>query len=559
MPKKKRLRTLIYVVLGIVLVLLLGASLLGLYLDKRIIALLKEKVSTGSNGEYTLAIDDLSIHLLAHSVTIKNFIVAPTDKSRLPDKAQYVFKAASLRVSGFSIMSFVRNKDLELGSIECDEPQISIFQGRKRFPQHKDPEAASFSLFALISPQLNSLSIERIDILKSKFNIYRDGTDTLSLMSARESSISIHKLSVNQKTDAAKRLFFAEKFEVVMNSFSYRPREGLYTLYGQRFYASYLDSLVTVDSFQLIPNYPKKEFGKAAGRQISRVELVSPKISFKSIDVKLFLEQNWLVAGSLEIAGGDVNVYRDNNVPLKPITRPSLQAMIRDIPFFISIGTVSLKDARVVSESLAEGAPGTGIMTLDQLNGTITGLQNDSTLYNDSSRIKLSLDAVFMQQGKFHTECVFPLNTREELCYCSGGLSPIDMQILNPLISRSKGLTITSGKVDFMKFSFTARNNYSSGTMTLAYHDLTADVKAKKDEKEYKTALKNFIANKLILRNSNPGADGKLRVVEIRAEKNTYRYFPFLFMQSLLNGITASIEGEQKSRFLRRTRLLDKK
>ncbi|MCW3072519.1 MAG: hypothetical protein JWO44_2409 [Bacteroidetes bacterium] len=560
MPKKKRLRTLIYVVLGIILLVLLGASLLGLYLDKRIVTLLKEKVSTGSNGEYALSVDDLSIHLLAHSVTVKNLIIAPTGKSNPTEKATYVFKAAVLRISGFSVMSYMKRKDLELGSIECEKPQISIFQGKNRFPKaKKTPDAAPFSLFKLMSPQLNSLDIDRIDIQNSQFNIYRDGTDTLSLMSAKESSISIHKFSVNKETDEAERLFFAEKFEIVMNKFAYHVKDGLYTLFGKSLYASYTDSVVKIDSFQLIPNYPKSEFGKMADRQVTRVEIVAPEISFKKIDVKSFLEQNWLVAGRLDVTGGNVVAYRDNNVPLKPIVRPSLQSMLRDVPFFISIDTVTLKDVDIVSESVAEGSAAAGIMTLDRLRGTVTGLQNDSTLFTDKSSIRATLDAVFMKQGNFHAEYNFPLSTRSELCYCSGSLSPIDIQILNPLLSKAKNLNVKTGRVDSLRFSFTAKGDLSVGKMTLAYHDLTAELIPEKDEKNIKTVFKNFVANQLVLRRSNPGKDGVLRVVEIRAERNPYRYFPYFFMQSLLSGITASIEGEQKSRFLKRTRLLDKK
>lgn|GEM_PF-1793009 len=560
MPKKKRLRTVIYVVSGIVLLVLLGASLLGLYLDKRIVTLLKEKVSEGSHGEYSLSVDDLSIHLLAHSITVKNLIVAPTNKRNLSDKATYVFQAALLRVSGFSVMAFLRGKDLQLGSIECEEPQISIFQGKNRFPKAKKaPDQPPFSLYKLMSPQLNSLAIDRIDILSSKFNIYRDGSDTVSLMSAKESSISIRKFSVNRSTDDAERLFNAEKFEVVINKFAYHLKDGLYTLFGKSLYASYTDSLITVDSFQLIPNYPKKDFGKMAGRQVTRVEIVAPKISFKSIDVKSFLEQNWLVAGRLDVEGGNVGAYRDNNVPLKAIVRPSLQAMIRDVPFFISIDTVTLTDVDIASENVPEGGSQAGIMTLERVHGTVTGLQNDSSTFTDKSSIRATLDAVFMKQGNFHAEYTFPLDTRTELCYCSGSLSPIDIKILNPLLSKAKGFTVKTGRLDSLRFSFTAKGNHSNGKMTLAYHDLTADVEAEKDEKKFVTNFKNFVANQLVLRRSNPGKDGVLRVVEISADRNPYRYFPYFFMQSLLSGITASIEGEQKSKFLKRTRLLEKK
>lgn len=559
MPEKRRLfRPFVYTALVILLIVVVGVRLLGVYLEGRILAALKDTVNSATKGEYSFSADELSIHFLERSVTFENLVLAPVAKN-YSGKAQYVVKAGALRINGISIMPFLRTKDLQIHNITFEDPQISIFQGLKKLPVQKKEEDRTFSLFQIIAPKLHSLSIEEINIFSSRFNVYRNREDTVSLLSAKENTISIRKLVVNEETDKAHRLFFAEKFDIVMNEFSYHLKEGLYTLFGKKLYASYTDSVITVDSFQLVPNYSKKDFAKAAERQISRVDAIFSKVGFSGIDVKLFLELNWLVAEKLTLEKSIINVYRDNNAPLAPIIRPSLQSVIRDLPFYISIDTVILKDGAAVVESIAEGASTPGTMSLDGINGTITGIQNDSTLFTDKSAVKASLDAIFLKTGKFHADYIFPINTRKELCYCSGTLSSLPMQMMNSLIVSAKGFAIKSGNLDSMRYSFVAKDNLSTGKMTLAYHNLTVEEVSSDGKNSLKSKLRNLAANELILIRSNPGKDGVLRTVNIRAERNPYRYFPYLFMRSLTSGITASIEGEKKSNFLKRTHLLDKK
>jgi hypothetical protein len=541
-------------------VLLLSAGFLNSYLSQRVLSSLKERVEEGSHGEYTIAVDDLSVRVLGRSVTIENLIVAPSEKNITAKKVGYVIKASSLKVVGFSLLSYFKNKDLQISSIQFTKPEISIFQKQgKIIEEAVDTAGPPFSFFEMISAKLNSLSIDKIDIDDAKINIYRSSVDTVALLSAKENSISIRKFKVDSTNDNTEHLFSAEKFEIIMNRFSYHLPDGMYTVFGKRLYTSYVDSVISIDSFQLVPNYPKKDFGKKLGRQTSRVSIVSSTVNFTDIDVKRFLEQNSFVAGKLTLKGFLIDVYRDNNVPLAKVVRPSLQSMIRDIPIFLSIDTIEMVDASAKYEDLAEGAGASGIMKFDKINGVITGIISDSSLYNDKSEIRLVMNSIFMDEGRFDASFHFPLNTRDEISFCSGIMSAMPIMALNPLLESTKGISIKSGNIDSMKFVLNTNGTYSDGTMTMAYHNLSVNILGGKEGMNLKTKFKNFVANELIIKENNPGKDGKLRTVSIGVHKNQYRYFPYFFMQSLLSGIGASMEGEQKAKFLKRTRLLEKK
>lgn len=553
----KTVRILGFILLFFIALFIIIGVLLNVYFNKKLIENVKERISESSHGKYVLSVDRLSINILTYSITVHNLIIAPS-KIETSTKAQYVFKAKVLRVIDFSIIPYLKGRDLLINRVEFEEPQISIFQGSNRMPVKKktDPDD-NFSIYTAFSKKLNSISIDHIDIMNSRFNIYKNGIDTLSVFSTNDNSISIKKFSVNPETDKQNRLFFAEKFEMVMNNFSYHLGSGLYSLYGKSLSASYIDSTLIVDSLQLIPNFSKKEFADEAGQQISRAKINLAKVSCKKMDVKSFFEYNSLIINKVDIEGCAIDIYRDNTLPLKHILRPSLQAMVKGLPFFVSVDSIEMKNAEVKFEVLNPGASSTGKVTVNKMNAIITGLKNDTLYYTNDQSIKAVVNGFVFNQGKFNEAYTFPLKATKEFFYCSGSMSSMSMVSFNPIIEPAKHISIKSGQLDSLNFSFVANENSASGTMEFRYHDLKIEVMNKEGEKNgLKEKVKTFLANKLIVKDSNPDKDGHVRVSSIYKERNPFRFFLFYSMQSILSGITPAIEGEKKNKWLQKKKVL---
>ncbi len=551
MLRSKIIRIVCYFILFIVIPFLIIAISLNVYVNKRVIENIKERVSESTHNEYALSLDGLTINLLTRTISINDIIIAPSQRNIVHPKATYVFKAKGLKIVNFSILSYLKEHDLLIDRLEFEEPQISIFQGSGRLPK-KNTEAENFSLYDIFSKTLNSISIMHIEIVNSQFNIYKNGIDTTSVFSTNDNSISIKNFNVNSETDKMNRLFVAEKFEIAMNKFSYHLGNGLYTLHGRGLHSSYIDSTLIVDSLQLVPNFSKKEFADEAGRQISRVKIISSKLICRKMDVKLFFEYNWLVIHKVNIEGCAIDVFRDNTLPLKHIVRPSLQAILKNLPFFVAVDTIEMKNGEAVYQQLNPGDVSSGKITLNKINGTITGVQNDTTAYTEESSIKASVSAYLLNQGKFSSTYRFPLKAREEFFYCSGSLSSMSMLYFNTMINPSKKITIKSGHIDSVSFSFVAHENFSNGTMKFMYHDLNVDLTSKDGENGLKEKVKTFLANKLVIRDSNPGKDGVVRISNIHAEHNPYRFFTYYSMQSILSGITPAIKDEKNARLLQK-------
>ncbi len=551
----KGVRIACYILLFFIGLFACAAIYVNVYLDKKVIEFLEQRVSESTHGEYALSVDNFTVQLLAQNIVITNLVVAPTGKAA-PGRVQYVFKAATIKFIGFSIFSYLKNNNLMINRVEVEKPEISIFQGKERL-QNKisDIDAPRFSIYAMFSKKLNSVSIGQIDIINSRFTIYKSSTDTLPVFCTNENTMSIKNFNINALTDKNKSLFDAEKMEMVMNKFSYHLDNGLYTMYGNSLHVSYLDSLLTIDSLQLVPIFSKKEFATEAGRQVSRVKIIAAKVEMQKMDVKLFFEYNWLVIHKVELDGCLIDVFRDNTLALAPIVRPSVQAMIKDLPFFVKIDTVEMKNGETVFQMRNPGQDMAGKITVTNMNVTITGVQNDTTLYSDKSSIIAKVTGKLLNESKFNLNYIFPLKARKEFFYCSGSLAAMDMTVFNPLTQNVKHLLIKSGKLDSASFAFTAGEFTSSGTMKVIYHDLDVEVMNKEGEtSKLKEKIRTMVVNALIVKDSNPGKDNVVRISPIHAEHNPYRFFMNYSVQSILSGIAPSMVNEKRVRMFKKNK-----
>jgi hypothetical protein len=543
-----------YIFVSFIAVLLIFAFTFNLYFNKRLIKRIKEQVHISSQNSYSLSLDDLSINLLTRTITLRDLKIAPTQNKKSA-KVQYVFKAKVLKIIDFSILSYFRKHDLLIERIEFEEPQISIFQGAERFPKQKDTIDAKFSLYQSFSKKINSIVIGNIDIMNSRFDIYKSGTDTISIFSTIDNTVSINNFVVNTETDKKKRLFVADKFEMVMNKFSYRMDDGLYTIHGKNLYTSYVDSTLVVDSLRIVPNYTKDKFADIAGKQISRLYMSTSKVNFIKMDVKLFFEYNWLVIKKIDISGCNIDVFRDNTLPFKKVVRPSIQTILKDLPFFVSIDTIEMKNGEAVFQVVNPGDDVSGKLTINKMNVLITGLHNDTLSYTDESKIKANFNAYLLNQGRFTENYTFPLKTNKELFHCTGSLSSMPLTSFNPMIKFSSFVKIKSGQLDSANFSFTANENSSSGTMKFLYHDLKVDVMNNNgDNIGVKDKLKTLLVNEFIIRDCNPGKDGVIRISKIEADHNPHKFFLFYSMQSILSGIEPAILGEKNAMMLKKNK-----
>ncbi len=539
---KKVARFFVYF-LCVCVLLVIGAQVtFNHYINKKVILYLQTQVTEVSHGAYSLQLENIELSLIGRSLVFNKLKFTPTGTCVNCAETQYGITADDVKLEGLGIIAYLKNKQAVAENVEFGNLSISIYQGTQILPKKsKDSlKTTSFSIYRAISKKLEALTIRTIDINNAKIRMYRNGTE--QIFSSEKNYIDIKNFTINKTVEQLDRLFLADTFNISMKTFSYQMGKGMYTLLGQNMNASYTDSVLTIDSLTLAPNYDKKEFGKMAGKQVSRTDIHTGKISFTKMNVKLFIEHNWFVAKKLDIDNLLVYVYRDKNMQFKNIVKPSIQLLVRQIPFFISVDSIGIHNANITYDDLEPGAAKAGSISFNRLNGSIIGLQNDTSIYTENSNLKLKATAYVMDKGRLDAFYSFALNSPKEIFTCSGKLYEMDLNAVNPMLESSAHIHVKTGKIDSLVFSFNANDINSKGSMKFMYHNLEVELLDKTDQgQDTKHQLLSFIAKQFVISEQNPSKGKPVRITPIYFPRDPYRFFFYYTWKSLQSAIMPAI------------------
>ena len=123
----------------------------------------------------------------------------------------------------------------------------------------------------------------------------------------------------------------------------------------------------------------------------------------------------------------------------------------------------------------------------------------------------------------------------------------MEAKALNPVLEKSAFLTITSGKINTMNFSFSANNTKATGNLKLLYQGLHFDVVNKQTGETDAIAeqVKSLIAN-IVVMESNPMPEEEVRPGIIEYERDPERFLFNYVVKSLTTGIKTSITKDSK-------------
>jgi len=548
MAKKKVSVFVIYAVLIIAVVIAAIQLSFSFYLNKKIKTDLQKEVVSQSQGEYQLKIEKLSTNIFNQSIYLTDFLLEPVSiiDSTTP---KYYASASKISMIDFKLFAFLLRKELIISSMELEDPSGNIFRNSATDTSESKVSKRKFSIYSLISKHINSLQIKNIKISNADIMIYDDFGDSIPSIISKENELNISNLRIDKSAEDAGRLFLADTVNLAINKFAYNTNDGLYSIQVKQLTASYSDSTLRLDSCELIPNYSKLKFAGKAGKQTDRMDISAESLTFSSMDVKLFFERNWFIAGSLNIDSLFISAYRDKNDHRIPVVSKSVQQLLKEIPFYTVIDSIKVNDSEILYEEIAEGASTSGKISFNGVNATLTGFTSDSNLFSKYNALQLDATCRFMNKGKLRAHYSFPLNTDKTVFDCSGELADMPLQEINSILEPGENISIKDGFIESMKFSFHANEHASDGEMEMRYHHLKIELLNKKDgEAGLVEDVLSFLANQFIIKEENPSPGQPVRITKISYPRDPTRFIFNYSWKSLLSGIKPAIGMPEKSR-----------
>lgn len=288
-----------------------------------------------------------------------------------------------------------------------------------------------------------------------------------------------------------------------------------------------------IDSLKIIPMYPKAEFVKRVGYETDRLDCEFPFIEMEGINYKSLLNDNTLAIHQVSLSFS-ISVYRDKRMKDLKTFKPLPDSLLRKLPFAVLIDSIRVDDSEIVYEEVAESADRSGKIQFRKLNAMIYNISNRA-----EKAMHLRAHAQFMNDGEIAINGNFSNSDKPH--FLEGSLRNFRLPRINQMLMPATGITVESGKLDLMKFTFWYDDTHSDGELVLNYHDLKLMSHRKnKDDKSVPDVVKTLLINAFIENDYDKNDSRPKREGEIHFVRDQNKFVFNFWWKSLLSGLKSA-------------------
>jgi len=536
----------------IVLIIILGG--ISLYFNAKWKPLLMQKIQevvyNGSKHLYKIDVKDIHMNLFTGSVTADSILLAPDTavynaRKKIGTAPAHLFqiKLEKLQLRRISILTVYFKKRIEMNDIILEHPSINMIYSKVE--KKPDTSTDKRTLYQRISKTLKAVHINGIKIENADFD-YVSGETGMILNSVKHLNVHVKDFLLDANSDAdTTRFYYTKDASFEMAGYHSLSKNKLYTMKVDTITGSATGKNIRVKGFKMIPMYPDLAFSRKLKTQKDRYDLAFKEIDFNGVDFIKLNTDGILHAGSLKLKNAVAKVFMNREMPPghgdKSGNFPHMA--LKRLPIQTTIDTLQLRHVNVAYTEYNPIAQERGTVHIDELNGDILNVTNDPVSLARQSHAIANLNAYMIKAAQLKIRIDFDLLSKNAGFTFKGHIGPMNMVKLNPL-SKALGLIeVESGNIQQINFSAVANAQGSNGTMQLYYTDLK--VKLLKEGEDgapaKKKGLLSFLANTLVIKDSNPDKGKPVRTAKIHFERPPGASFFNLLWKSVFIGMRETV------------------
>ncbi|SFE96845.1 hypothetical protein [Thermoflexibacter ruber] len=513
------------------------------------------------------------------SITPQSSLI-PYSLEKQDKQNQIDVKIPQLYLKGWDLVSFLEKRELSLSKASLEMPQLNLQIHRpdttKKLRDFTQKLRAD-SLHYFISPFLNTLKINDFKINNANLVLMTHHFDrtnrfTLDRISVYAKKFDIHPIKpilIDESKQVLPPPFVfdptpyhflnSENLIVSLKNYTFQLPDKIHTLKAKSIYLSIKDSLLEADNVDFIPSLDKITFSQQQAYKKAWLYPQISKLTLQKFDFYSLLHHEELKMKKLELDKVKFEIYRDRGLPDRPDYYPPMpQDLLRELPFYVKIDSVKVKNADFIYEEQLPEKPRPGRLTFEKTEISLSPLTNHKdSLQSYYFQPILSAHTQVMRQGKLSLQARFFLSDPKNLHFLKGEIGEMDMTAFNEMLEYVFPVRITSGVIKHGSFDLKLNYKNARGRMLLRYNNLKVEVINRK--------FASFVANSFVVNNHNPSRRfAPLRVGEIKSRRNLSRSIFSYWGYSVLNGFKTSIglrgkKQQKKSKFEKNNFLKHKK
>lgn len=302
-----------------VVIVAVGLFLLNLFLTTRLERYLRKELvrrtAEATDGFYRLSFDDLSVSFFKGELMIEGIRLTPDplvfQQWKAIDSLPQMYVDARIRQMGFTGLNLTWRwnfKQLDFFSFEIKQPDVRVHDAlySDRF-QKKTKNVASKSLYELIAPYIDALSVRKIDLDDARVSYMVDHPVTPIVYALKDVSFHGYGFLVDSASSFDGKLFYLDNFDFE----TYRPQclvsNNDFTLETDSIRLSTEDSLVYIGNLRIIP---QEKLWKESKHRPDRSLAASVRmVQARGVAFKRKEALNYLTARSFDITDTRIDAF----------------------------------------------------------------------------------------------------------------------------------------------------------------------------------------------------------------------------------------------------------
>lgn len=485
-----------------------------------------KKIQTSLNensGNYLIKIEKVHVSIIRSGIELENITLL----SKLENEGQPGLSGEieSVKFKGIHLIKALFKKDYHVR-------EVAIFNSRLtgKIALQKKVSQAKVSP---VNIRIENLFFEKLfvdvkDIATSQAYLVKDGV------------LKVFDIKVEKQDTLSSKII--RQFDFSASEFKTITADSLYTISGIGINYASTSNTLTADSFAIQPNYTEYGFTARSKFQTNRIHANLSGITFHDFSIADYVQSGNIISSYIEIRQIEMQVFKDKRKEFRHTEKPTFQDMIYNYPAAMNIDSIAVLSGNIVYTEHSEKAIEKGSISFNEIDAKINKITNDTIYKTEKAYLELKANALLMGKGKLSILLKARIFDSQNTFAMNGSLSGMEASELNPILEKSASITIISGKINSMNFSFTANNTKSTGNLKLLYEDLKFDMMDRQtgETTALKEQIKSLIANIIVLE-SNPMPGEEVRPGVIEYERDPERYVFGYFFRSILSGMKTSV------------------
>jgi hypothetical protein len=527
---RRTIRIVIFSLTGLFAVLIVG----GIVLSRVALRRFESRLA-----EVGITLQSLNVNLLERSVTMEGFewhTQAPDSALRATEHASShqskvpstYAKAARIRASSIDVWRFIRNKEIQIGSIVLSNVKLvadhTDFKGQK-----KDDSQNDYNLpFTKVS--VNNLVLEEAEVVLKNDSL-EEYNGTLN--------VALHDIVLSEAqrfNDFA--AYTLGDFKVTLNDYHMNAKESMYTLSLSKMNIDSRSRSLILDSLVLLPKYGKYQFSRRLGKQFDRFVLRVPSVELTGLDFNK-LRDSTIHAGMLKIDRANLYVFRDKRLPFtRQKHNPLPVALIRSFKIGFALDSLILENTKITYEEFPEKGFETGHIVFDNLQAHAAHLTNRDA-YPTVKHSVLHVTSNVMEHGKIKVDFTIPYENAQ-IYNATGRISDLSLERLNTMFESLAFVHVESGKMNTLDFNFDYNDYTSRGNIVIDYEDLKL-VALKKEKEKKENSFKSLVLGLFVRKDKDREVSIDKRMGKIYYERDRRKAIFNVWVRSLFSGVKSSV------------------